>query len=90
MYFSAIFVSLTNPKAVLANIMIYPLFLDFESGLTRQAVILTLTAMAISFLIYSTYCFAATALKNKLAGSAFANKVVGSMYLGSASLLALK
>ncbi len=90
MYFSAMFVSLTNPKALLASIMIYPLFLSADSEYSSQVVILSLTAMTISFLIYSSYSLAATVLKNKFSGSVLANKITGSMYLGAAGLLALK
>ena len=90
MYLSAMFVSLTNPKALLASIMVYPLFLSAEYSYTSQAVMLSLTAMVISFSVYGSYSLAAKALQNKLAGSKLANKIVGSMYLGSASVLASK
>jgi homoserine/homoserine lactone efflux protein len=90
MYFSAMFVSLTNPKALLASIMVYPLFLSSEDSYFSQATILSVTAMAISFLVYSSYSLAAISFKNKLAGSKLANKIVGSLYLGSAGLLASK
>lgn len=90
MYFLAMFVSLTNPKALLASLMVYPLFLSAEYAYTAQAVILSLTAMAISFSIYGSYSLAASALKDRLAGSKLANKIVGSMYLGAASALATK
>lgn len=90
MYFSAMFVSLTNPKALLASIMVYPLFLSSEHAYSSQAVILSLTAMAISFLIYSSYSLAATALKNKLESTKLASRIIGSLYLGSASVLASK
>lgn len=90
MYFSAMFVSLTNPKALLASLMVYPLFLSTEYIYTEQAAILSLSAMAISFSVYSSYSLAALALKNSLASSKLANKIVGSMYLGAASALAAK
>jgi len=90
MYISAMFVSLTNPKALLASIMIYPLFLSAEYSYTLQAVVLTLTAMVISFSVYGSYSLAANALQNRLAGSKLANKIVGSIYLGAATVLASK
>jgi homoserine/homoserine lactone efflux protein len=90
MYFSAMFVSLTNPKALLASLLVYPLFLSAEYAYTEQAVILSLSAMAISFSVYSSYSLAALALKNRLASSKLANKIVGSLYLGAASALAAK
>lgn len=90
MFFSAMFVSLTNPKALLASLMVYPLFLSAEHVYTEQAVILSLSAMAISFTVYSSYSLAALALKNRLASSKLTNKIVGCMYLGAASVLAEK
>lgn len=90
MYFSAMFVSLTNPKALMASLMVYPLFLSAEYAYTEQTVILSLSAMAVSFLVYSSYSLAALALKNRLASSKLANKIVGSVYLGAASALAAK
>ena len=88
MYFSAIFVSLTNPKALLASIMVYPLFLSADYAYTVQAAILSVTGMAISFAVYGAYSVAASALKGRLGASIFANKLIGSMYLGAASALA--
>lgn len=100
MFSSAMLVSLTNPKALLASLMIYPLFLNSEQGYLSQAVILTLTAMAISFSIYAGYSLAASALKRRLAANALAsnklgskmsaNKLVGSLYLAAAGALASK
>lgn len=90
MYFSALFVSLTNPKALLASIMIYPLFVSTKDSYLLQAAILALTAMAISFLVYGLYSVAATALNRRLSTSSLANKVVGSLYLGAASVLSCK
>lgn len=90
MYFSAMFVSLTNPKALFASFMVYPLFLSTEYAYTEQAVILSLSAMVISFSVYSSYSLAALALKSRLTSSKLANKIVGSMYLAAASALATK
>ena len=90
MFLSAMLVSLTNPKAILASIMIYPVFMSVEHSYTFQAVVLSLSAMAVSFTIYGSYSVAASALKSGLSGSRFANKVVGGLYLGAAGALALK
>lgn len=90
MYLSAVFVSLTNPKALLASIMVYPLFLNSTYSYTTQSLTLSLIAMAISFIVYSSYSLAASALKDRLADSKLANKIVGSMYLGAAGALATK
>jgi homoserine/homoserine lactone efflux protein len=90
MFLSAMFVSLTNPKALLASLMVYPLFLNAEYNYIVQASTFSLSAMAISFTVYASYSLAASALKNRLTGSKLANKIVGSMYLGAASALATK
>lgn len=90
MYLSALLVSLTNPKALLASFMLYPLFISSHDSYLMQAVTLTLAAMAVSFLVYGTYSLAAVALKKHLAGSATANKVVASVYVSAAGMLVAK
>ena len=90
MFLSAMLVSLTNPKAILASVMIYPLFMSAQHSHMFQAVVLSISAMAVSFTVYSSYSVVASALKNGLVSSRFANKVVGSLYLGAAGALALK
>lgn len=90
MYLSALFISLTNPKALLASIMVYPLFLSSAHSYTMQSLTLSLSAMAISFIVYSSYSLAALLLKDRLGGSKLANKIVGSLYLGAACVLAQK
>ena len=55
-----------------------------------QAVVLSISAMVVSFTVYSSYSVVASAFKNGLVSSKFANQVVGSIYLGAAGALALK
>ena len=90
MYLSALLVSLTNPKALLASFMLYPLFINSYESYLMQAVTLTLTAMAVSFLVYGSYSLAAVVFKKHLASSAIGNKIVGSVYVGAAGMLATK
>lgn len=90
MYLSALFVSLTNPKALLASFMLYPLFLNTQDAYALQAVILSSAAMAVSFVVYGSYSLAAVALKNRLESSSVANKLIGGLYFGAASVLASK
>lgn len=90
MYLSALLVSLTNPKALFASFMIYPLFLNTEGSYVMQAAVLSTAAMAVSFLVYGSYSLAAVALKNRLENSAFANKLIGGLYVSAASVLASK
>jgi len=90
MFLSALLVSLTNPKALLSSLMLYPMFVSPEQDYWLQAVVLSVAAMAVSLTIYIGYALAASTIKSKLASSVFANKLVGSLYLGAASALASK
>ncbi len=90
MYQSALLVSLTNPKAFLASVLIYPLFVSTEGSYLFQAIVLTVFAMVISFTVYSMYGLLSSVFKDKLAGSSLANNIVGGLYVGAASVLAGK
>lgn len=90
MMLSAMLVSLTNPKDLLASLMIYPLFMTESGGYVLQAVALVLIAMFVSFVIYAAYIVAASKLGRHLNRSELANKVVAAFYLGAAGLLASK
>lgn len=90
MMLSAMLVSLTNPKALLASLMIYPLFMTDSQGYVLQAVALVVIAMFVSFVIYAAYIVAASKLGRYLNRSELANKVVAAFYLGAAGLLASK
>ena len=87
-YFSALFVSLTNPKALLASLMLYPLFINQEQSFQKQAILISITAMGVSFLIYSLYCLFASILKDKLSNSHWVNKLIGGIYVSAAGVLA--
>lgn len=90
MMISAMAVSLTNPKALLASLLIYPLFITSSGAYSSHAVALMVVAMAISFSIYATYIVGASSLGKHLRGSKWANKIVASLYLGAAGVLASK
>lgn len=90
MYQSALFVSLTNPKAFLASLLTYPLFVSAEHSYPFQALVLTVFAMAISFTVYSMYGLLSSVFKDKLASSSVANKFVGGLYTSAAVILAAK
>ena len=83
----AVLVSLTNPKVLLGNIMILPLFLDPSLPFLSQAIVITGTATVLSFCIYSTYALVASRFISNLK-SKTANRVVGSIYLGAGAALA--
>jgi homoserine/homoserine lactone efflux protein len=90
MFKSALLVSLTNPKALLASLMVYPLFISQEQSLTYQAAVLTACAMGISFTVYSMYSVLASLFKDKITSTGIANKVVAGLYVGAAGILATK
>lgn len=90
MYCAAAFVSLTNPKALLASLMLYPVFLDPSKEFLSQAIILSVSAMIVSLTIYSGYSLIASLLKQRLSARSWANKLMGSLYLGAAGFLASK
>lgn len=90
MMISAMAVSLTNPKALLASLLIYPLFITSSGAYSSHAVALVVVAMTISFSIYATYIVGASTLGKHLRGSKWANKIVASLYVGAAGVLASK
>ena len=83
----AVMVSLSNPKVVLFNLMLLPLFLVPEKALLMQGVVITLTGTVLSFFVYSAYALFASKFISKLKTKT-ANKVVGTAYLGAAGALA--
>lgn len=87
---TAMLVSLTNPKALLASLMLYPLFIRDAGSYAAQSVALGLVAMAVSFGIYAGYVLAASLIRRRLVRSHRANKIVGAFYLGAAGALAAK
>ena len=90
MFLSAMLISLTNPKEILANIIIYPMFINSEYSYSLQAVVLLLSAMVISFSVYSFYSFIALTFKNYLFATRLGNKIVGGIYLVAAGALLSK
>lgn len=87
---AAMLVSLTNPKALLASLMLYPLFIRDDGSYAAQSVALGLVAMLVSFGVYGGYVLAASLVRQRLVRSHRANKVVGAFYLGAAGALAAK
>ena len=83
----AVIVSLSNPKVVLINIMLLPLFLVPDKSLIIQGTVLTLSGMALSFLVYSSYALFASKFISKLKTKT-ANRVVGFTYTCAAGALA--
>ena len=84
----SILVSLTNPKAILVGTLVFPLYIDSQAAFVPQAIAIGLTAMLISFVVYSTYVLCAVSSSSKLKTSKTSNRVVGSIYVGAGLALA--
>lgn len=84
----SILVSLTNPKAILVGVLVFPLYINSQIPFAPQAVAIGLTAMLISFVVYSTYVFCALSLASKLKTGKYSNQVIGSIYAGAGVALA--
>jgi len=84
----SILVSLTNPKAILVGVLVFPLYINSHAPFIPQAVSIGVTAMLISFFVYSAYVLCALSLANKLKASKHSNRVVGSIYAGAGVALA--
>ena len=90
MFVTAMLFSLTNPKAVLASVLTYPVFISPAHPYTPQAFILAVCAMAISFSVYGAYSLSASVFNKRAIKSTWGNKIVGSLYLMAAVTLASK
>ena len=84
----SILVSLTNPKAILVGVLVFPLYINSQAPFAPQAMAIGITAMLISFFVYSTYVLCAGSLVSKLKASKHSNHVVGSIYAGAGVALA--
>ncbi len=84
----SILVSLTNPKAILVGVLVFPLYINSSAPFAPQAVAIGIIAMLTSFFVYSAYVICAVSLANKLKTSKSANRVVGSIYTGAGLALA--
>jgi homoserine/homoserine lactone efflux protein len=90
MFITAMLFSLTNPKALLASVLTYPLFISSEYSYVPQASSIALCAMVISFTVYGAYSFSASVFKKRLIKNKWGNKIVGGLYLVAAGTLASK
>jgi homoserine/homoserine lactone efflux protein len=90
MFLSAMLVSMTNPKALLASMMLYPLFITLDNAYLLQAFILGGCAMVISFTIYASYAWLAHIFRHTLQSSRLANNIVAALYLIAACVLIFK
>lgn len=83
----AVMVSLSNPKVVLINMMLLPLFLVPDKSIILQGFVITTTGTLLSFLVYSAYALLASKFIAKLKTKT-ANKIVATAYTFAAGALA--
>lgn len=83
----AVFISLTNPKVLLGNLLILPLFINSSTPFLLQAIIITITGTVLSFMVYSAYALIASKFIRKLKTKT-ASRIVGSIYTGAGIALA--
>jgi len=87
----ACFVSLSNPKSILAYLAILPQFVDPAGPVGRQLAILSATAVVWSVLNYAAYVAAAHRLKTCFLGAAGRRnlrRISAAAYLSGAAILA--
>jgi threonine/homoserine/homoserine lactone efflux protein len=94
LYREAFLIATTNPKAILFFTALFPQFIDAESPLLPQFLVLTAIFMALSFSSLLSYAFIAGRARTLLVRPLFArwgNRVVGSVFIAfGAALLTLR
>lgn len=86
-FFFAILVSLSNPKVVLINMMLVPVFLSPDKPIAVQGAVLVVTGTVLSFFVYSAYALFASKFMSKLKSKS-TNNMVGAIYMSAAGALA--
>ncbi|NQU60643.1 MAG: LysE family transporter [Rhodospirillales bacterium] len=92
LYFQAIMISLTNPKAALYFTLVLPPFLSADTPTGPQLFVLALTSVVVSFIVYGTYTLAADQLRRWTPTRSQAvarNRLLGSLFIGAGAALAL-
>ncbi len=92
LYFQAIMISLTNPKAALYFTLVLPPFLKADTPTEPQLFILALTSVVVSFIVYGTYSLAAGQLSRWTPTRTQAivrNRFLGCLFIGAGTALAL-
>ncbi|MDC1286878.1 LysE family translocator [Gammaproteobacteria bacterium] len=83
----AILISLSNPKVVLINMMLLPVFLSPDKPILTQGAVIVATGTLLSFLVYSAYALFASKFMSKLKSNT-TNKIVGVIYTSAAGAIA--
>ena len=87
----AFLISMTNPKAILVYLAVFPQFLDAGAPLAPQLLVLVPSALAIGVLVYSAYCVLGRGVGRLLANARrrlLFHRAIGGFYLFSALGLA--
>lgn len=85
----AVAVSCTNPKGIIASLLLYPAFVNPGLPYLPQAVLLGITAMTISLFVYGGYIHIAGQAKRILNNRVAVSRFVGVIYVGVAAALAI-
>lgn len=81
LFLDALLISLSNPKGWLASLLTYPAFIDPQRPYAPQALLLTLTAVAISLSIYGGYMLLAHRARAAFAKETQLNRLSAVIYL---------
>lgn len=93
LYFEALLVGLSNPKAILFYSALFPQFIAREGNVVGQSMLLAVTFAACSFTALSFYAWSARTLTSKFSNSnykAAANGVTGTAFIGFGGALIWK
>lgn len=92
LYSQGLFISLTNPKAIIFTSALFPQFIVLSEPLLPQFVILVITLMICSFLCLLSYSILSQKLKagtkNYVSGSVL-GKVIGTIFISAGGVLAI-
>lgn len=81
LFLDALLISLSNPKGWLASLLTYPAFIDPQRPYAPQALLLTLTAVAISLSICGGYMLLAHRARAAFAKETQLNRISAGIYL---------
>ncbi|MBU1140333.1 MAG: homoserine/homoserine lactone efflux protein [Proteobacteria bacterium] len=91
LFIRAVFINLTNPKAIIFLVALFPIFLNPETPKINQFLILGVTSLGVDTLVMLGYAHLSSRLrpllKNKKAMQ-LQNRIFGSLFVGAGALLA--
>lgn len=91
LFIRAVFINLTNPKAIVFLVALFPIFLNPDAPKTEQFLILGTTSVGVDTLVMICYALLSSRLrpllKNKKA-MRIQNRIFGSLFVGAGALLA--